>query len=181
MEKLKDFIHDTTDILLALVIVVVMSGVVVLNLGDWFNIGVSASPAENSPIVANDPISKTNNDDVIDIIDEDSDMDEEAIDEDSQESQQQQQEEQEEQQPQDQPSTPPVIVVEIKSITIPEGSFGANIARILHDNGLIDSTADFIKTAEDLNLASRLNSGTFNIPTDASLEDMVRIIARVQR
>ena len=67
---------------------------------------------------------------------------------------------------------------EIKTITIPNGTPGSGVATILRENELIDNTRDFIKTAEDLNLANKLKSGSFDISSDATIEDMVRIIAR---
>ncbi|KAB3525447.1 MltG/YceG/YrrL family protein [Alkaliphilus serpentinus] len=179
MEKLRDWLHDTTDILLALIIVVVMSGVVFLNLGDWFEVGPTVTAAEYPQTVTTNPNDDASNPeedpiigDAVEIVEEtpeaEGETDEEAADANQPEEEQQQEE-----------STPPVTVVEVKRITIPDGTFGAGIANILKENGLIENPTEFVRTAENMNLATRLNSGTFDIPTDSSLEEIVRIIARV--
>lgn len=77
--------------------------------------------------------------------------------------------------PQGTPSTS--VIVEIKRIVIPNGTPGVGIAKILQEKGLINSTGDFVRVAEELKLAVKLKSGTFEIPTNSSIEDMVRIIA----
>jgi len=42
---------------------------------------------------------------------------------------------------------------------------------------LVDDENNFVQAAESLNLSGRLKSGSFEIPVDATAEDMVKIIA----
>lgn len=178
MEKLKDILHDTTDILLALVIVVAMFAVVSLYLGDWFNFDKNVVMADTPP-----PIVEEN-----EVPNEVAESDEAATDSEAPLDNQPNDNEEATEKPSDEPvsptpnvtppSTSPVTVVEIKRITIPDGTPGVGVARILYDNGLIENTADFIRSAEDLNLSLKLKSGTFEIPTNATIEAMVKIIAK---
>lgn len=68
-------------------------------------------------------------------------------------------------------------VGETKKIVVPSGTFCTGIAKILKDNKLIEDENNFIQAAENLKLSGRLKSGSFEIPIDATAEDMVKIIA----
>ncbi|MCC5910221.1 MAG: hypothetical protein JJT76_07285 [Clostridiaceae bacterium] len=165
MEKLKDILHDFSDVIFAFVIIIAMFTVITFNLGDWF---------DNNSVVAVDTasIEETNiPEELTSIVEETEVQDEE--------------EEKEEDIAEivEEPEIQETEVVEITivdsiEITIPNGTPGVGIAKILLDNQLIESTRDFVETAEELNLALKLKSGTFDIPTNATLEDIVRIIAR---
>ncbi|MCT4607437.1 MAG: endolytic transglycosylase MltG [Marinisporobacter sp.] len=75
-------------------------------------------------------------------------------------------------QPEPQPAPQPTIM----KVTIPSGSPGINIAKILKNEGLIEDTSIFIKRVEELKLASKLKSGTFHIQTGSSLDDIIYTI-----
>ncbi|KAB3534850.1 endolytic transglycosylase MltG [Alkaliphilus pronyensis] len=175
MEKLKDLIHDFTDILLALVIVAVMIAVVTYNLGDWFEFDKDVNAAQipdaieadtpNNPVVIADDSEEASQENHEEDMEENTD---EVVDE----------ENTEEEIVEDEASSP-ITVVEVKEIVIPNGTPGVGVAKILQENGLIENTSDFIKAAEELQLDIKLKSGTFFIPTSASIEDMVKTIAKV--
>lgn len=167
MDRLRDFLHDNTDIFVALLIAFAMFAVVAVNLGNWFKI--------DSGVVAADSYEDK----------AEAELKEEAEDEPQKPSTEEEVKEPtdnkevvEAPKPQAPPVTPPAaVIVEIKSIVIPNGTPGIGIARILQEKGLISSTSDFTKAAADLKLEGKLRSGTFQIPTDASVEDMVKIIS----
>ncbi len=169
MEKLKDLLHDFTDILLAIVIAFAMFAVVSLYLGDWFQ-------TDKNIVVANEQTP----DDTVPVTPEVEDSEEEAPEDNT--SQEEEEAPSDTEAPEDEgneeEAAPPVTVVEVKTITIPNGTPGVGIATILLENGLIENTADFINTAENLSLSLKLKSGTFEIPTDATIEEMVKIIAK---
>ncbi|MDR5659007.1 hypothetical protein RH915_05855 [Serpentinicella sp. ANB-PHB4] len=71
--------------------------------------------------------------------------------------------------------------VENITITIPPGTHGLGIARILRDHNLITDVNEFLTTAEDLNLSTQLQSGSFTVSTDSTTEDLVKIISRQMR
>lgn len=63
-------------------------------------------------------------------------------------------------------------------VVIPDGSPSTSIGDILTNNGLISSSSDFVKRAEELGLDRRLQSGSFDIPKNASLDDIIKIVAK---
>ncbi|AKL94440.1 hypothetical protein CACET_c09330 [Clostridium aceticum] len=156
MEKIKDLLHDFSDVFIAVVIASLMVGVVVFNLGDWFDSNSTAIAIDSSPEILQE--------EKLEISQEIEEEAEEEFEENSAE------------------STEPVepvepAVVEDKVFTIPSGTPASGIATILLDNGVIESSNDFIKTAEELDLLLKLKSGTFTIPNNSELKDIVRIIA----
>lgn len=65
----------------------------------------------------------------------------------------------------------------IANIIIPEGSYPSQIGEILLNNNLIESTEEFLTRCVELNLDTRLQSGTFDIEVGTSLDDVIKIIA----
>lgn len=185
MEKLKDFFHDFSDIFLALIISSIMLTVLSLNLGTWFtNSSNTVSANEQNIIESNDKIDnnleigfKDEEDDDIENTQneniEEQNTENESIDEEDTANKINSDDENKAEINNDISINP-----KIKIISIPDGTSGSGIARILRDNGLIDSTRDFIEMAENLNLTNKLKSGSFSISTDTSLEDIVKIITK---
>lgn len=165
MEKIKDILHDFNDVFIALIIGVLMFGVVAWNLGDWFDKDNIASAIDTVPSVG-DSDTDRKPEEAIDEVQEEEIVESEASDEKPEKTP-------------EEPATEPiqVVVVDNKEITIPSGTPGSGIARILLENGLIDNSQEFIQVVEGLNLASKLKSGTFQIPGTATLEDIAKIIA----
>ncbi len=200
MEKLKDILHDFTDVILAIGIAILMFAVVVMNLGDWFNFNTialadSSLPAVEEPIeevieelVEEELTEEVNEEVIVEEATEEETTEEKVVEETNNENNKPKVEEgtnkpvknnETDNTPKENNnSTEVVSVVEVKKITIPNGSPGSRIAKILKENGLINDTADFIKTAEDLKLLLKLKPGTFNIPANATVEEIIRIIAR---
>ncbi len=67
----------------------------------------------------------------------------------------------------------------IATIVIPQGSFPSQIGQILLDNNLIESNDEFLTRCVELNLDTRLQSGTFDIEVGTPLDDIIKIIAKV--
>ena len=65
----------------------------------------------------------------------------------------------------------------IASITIPQGSYPSKIGEILLNNNLIESKEEFLTRCVELNLDTRLQSGTFDIELGTPLDDVIKIIA----
>ncbi len=64
----------------------------------------------------------------------------------------------------------------IVKITIPPGSLPSKIGSILESNGLVSKT-EFVQKAQELKLDTKLKSGSFEIKTGSSAEDIVKLIA----
>ncbi|ABW19549.1 MltG/YceG/YrrL family protein [Alkaliphilus oremlandii] len=174
MERLKDFFHDYSDMFLALFVAGIMFFAISWNLGSWFDNSSNTALANNTPVIEQEKPEKdsTVTDDPQGSEEENSSNenkeDENAIDSENTENAPKENTVAEEK---------PPVVAEVKTITVPNGTPGTGVANILKENGLIQNTNDFIQAAERLNLAVRLKSGTFEISTDATVEDMVKIIA----
>ncbi len=67
----------------------------------------------------------------------------------------------------------------IAVIVIPQGSYPSQIGEILLNNDLIKSKEEFLTRCVELNLDTRLQSGTFDIEVGTPLDDVIRIIANV--
>lgn len=66
----------------------------------------------------------------------------------------------------------PILVV------IPSGSTSTKIGDILLSHGLVASSNEFVAKAVEMNLDRKLQSGNFQIASNSSLEDIVKIIAK---
>lgn len=66
----------------------------------------------------------------------------------------------------------------IATISIPQGSFPSQIGEILLNNNLIESKDEFLTRCVELNLDTRLQSGTFDIEVGTPLDDVIKIIAK---
>ncbi|QEK11775.1 endolytic transglycosylase MltG [Crassaminicella thermophila] len=168
-EKMKDALYEISDILLAFVIILTMSTIITWKVTDSLayskeNIAkVNVNSDSNEIKVVEEP--------TLPIIEEEadsSDSDEEVIskEEDIPSTSV------DDKVPAD-PSPQPTIV----HIQIPSGTPGIGIAKILKDKGLIENTTKFISRVEELKIASKLKSGTFDIKTNTSLDDIIYIIA----
>lgn len=67
----------------------------------------------------------------------------------------------------------------IARVDIPPGSFPSQIGQILLNNNLIESNDEFLTRCVELNLDTKLQSGTFEIEVGTGLDDIIKIIAKV--
>ncbi|MEN1759795.1 hypothetical protein [Anoxynatronum sibiricum] len=182
MDRLKDFLHDYSDVFLATLIIIAMVSVVYVNLNTIFddNPVVMAQPAPGGstadagtgsdlPLIVELPSGELEDNELPpEEMRHEDDASEEGADATPAD---------------DAPSTPspmpsaPPAPGETVEITIPNGTPGIGIAQILVDHQLLPDTTSFVRAAETLELSLKLKSGTFQIPAGSSPEEMVRIIA----
>ncbi|HKL10822.1 MAG TPA: hypothetical protein VJ990_05230 [Clostridia bacterium] len=157
MEKLKDFLYDISDILLALFIIAIMATVISWKFAGSFEVSanipanhenlssfqqIETEPEQTEPIVNENPSEEPEPEPEIE--------------------------------PETEPETEkPVVYTTVK---IPSGSTGVRIAGILKDSGIIDSTTDFINRTEARGLSSKLQSGSFKIGSDMDLDEIINIL-----
>lgn len=178
LEKLKDFFYDCSDTLLSIFIVLIMALVITWKLSGAMSIPIFAN--------ANDPSEK--------IIAENPQDSEISISDNNQgegdngetntnTSQEDSNQETSTSTPADSNTEVEVVHVESKDIKIeiPKGTYGAGIAKILKENGLIENTSDFISRVEELKLAPKLRYGTFTIKSNSSVDDIIYIITGTSR
>lgn len=65
----------------------------------------------------------------------------------------------------------------IVTVEIPKGSFPNVIAEILLNDNLIEDESEFLNRSVELGLDTKLQSGTYEIETGTSLDDIIKIIA----
>ena len=198
MEKIKDFFHDFSDVFFAIIIASIMFAVLTINLGGWFNVPIHTVLADRSADISeeqNDEITDNQSNNNTDLEDDrsnknmdsedvrpdnsiglESDKSEEKDDTSKAETKIQQDDNVKNSDTEEDAQTNKTIK-ETKKIIIPSGTYGTGIAKILQENELIDDINDFVRTAENLNLSRRLRSGSFEIPIDTTVENMVKIIA----
>jgi hypothetical protein len=76
------------------------------------------------------------------------------------------------------PSLPAETEAYLVRITIPSGSAASDIAEILLNKNLIDSSSDFISRSIALGLDTKLKSGDFEIESDTPLDEIIKIISK---
>jgi len=82
-----------------------------------------------------------------------------------------------------QPATPPAGSVspgQAVSIDIPSGATGFAIGKILKDKGLISDINAFTARVQEMNLAPKLRSGTFQLKSGVPLDDLIKTLANVK-
>ncbi|MDO4719338.1 MAG: hypothetical protein Q4A78_01630 [Peptostreptococcaceae bacterium] len=173
MEKLKDFIYAISDILFGIFVLAVVVFIFLHQLQHFFSpemiTGGSMSPPVSSveskdripaeqtktpPAAGKDPSSET-----------------EALSPRVQEGVQT--EPQPKTMPRDETSS-----AEMTEILIPAGSTSDSIAAILHENQLISSESQFVTTLMARGLDTKLKAGTFSIPKDAGLDEIIAILTK---
>lgn len=169
MKKLKDLIYDYNDIFVALLIIAV-AGAIIL----WRVTNIMAYP----DYLAGKEQTQTGDVDFSDVDLTPTNVDEFNENPEDITTQTPDEGESGEQTPAEQP-TPGgdgVTQSEIK-ISIPTGSSGTGIAKILLEAGAISSTSDFIDKVNEMDAAGELRAGDFTIPAGSSLEDIINLIA----
>lgn len=178
IEWIKDILYDSIDYIIMIAII----GAVALIIG-WRLDLLFAKEAANVPVnedlVAENPKddnrdnidnsnsdSEDNDNDIIDIPDLDDNIDESSnensqITDDNDDNI-------------DDNSTGVITV----KVVIPPGSLPSKIASILEEHNLISSRAEFIQKTQELKLDTKLKSGTFEIKSNSSLEEIIRAIAK---
>lgn len=191
MDRIKDFLHDFSDIFFAALIAGIMFTVLAVNLGSWFNKPINRELEGNYVSIADNEnnIGTGGQDEAGENPEETGHQVDETTNRDGDQDLEGQEDKEEnrtppapdtgqaeDQEPASREQTA-TTAGETKKILVPSGTFSTGIAKILKENGLIEDTRDFDRTAENLNLANRLKAGSFDIPTDASIEEIVKIIA----
>ncbi len=164
-EKLKDYLYDSIDYLIIIVIIIGVVSVIgwrldVLFAKDTLDLPTPPVIVDERDIDQDDDLHR--DEDITDVAtdltgdDEDPAGDPDMMDmPDS-----------------DNPENPTTVTV-----SIPDGTLPSGIGTILENNGLVTSKNDFVIQAQNMALDRRLRSGTFSIPNNATLEEVIRIIA----
>ncbi len=166
MNKLRDFIYNVSDVVLALVIITLIAGII-----SWKIKAISDYPEYAASLPSNSeetPGTETPDTETPDIEPPDTETpDTETPDTET---------------PENEPDTPdpdtsnPPAPPQMVTVRIPDGSIGSSIAKILLENNLIQSSSEFLNRATERKLDSKLRSGTFKIPSNATLDEVINIL-----
>lgn len=63
------------------------------------------------------------------------------------------------------------------SVVVPKGSTGSKIGEILADAGIVESKAVFVDKLKEMKYETKLKQGTYDIPKDATLEQIIQILS----
>ncbi|MBQ4522707.1 MAG: hypothetical protein IJA10_07125 [Lachnospiraceae bacterium] len=74
-----------------------------------------------------------------------------------------------------------VVVQETVTIDITKGMTSEDVANMLYDLGIIDDVIKFSYYLHNNGYSLRVNVGTFEIPSDASYEEIARIITKSKK
>lgn len=168
MEKIKDLLYDLSDVFLSIIIIVLIFGVVSWKVSDVMKVpGVSVAQSENTYVSVTDETAKDNKIEVITLEPSDDNTSTEdvaidtstAVDTSTTTS--------------DAKPVPTKKTFTI-NIEIPSGTTGFGISKILKSNGLITDTNEFLQLATKLELVNKMRSGTYELSSDMSMEQMIR-------
>ncbi len=199
MNRIKDFIYDKNDLLVALMIVALATFIIVLRVDVIMAYPSSSGTVTDSSNTENKPplseeISmggshSDGNDDETDgnqegnetegeLIGEENSPEKESPGQDDAEQAGQNHEENDQPKPELPKPENPAEGEGLVSIYIKSGSTGSDIAKLLINAGLIKSREEFYDAVRAAGADTRLQAGNFKIPANASPEEIVKIITR---
>lgn len=155
IEKLKDILYNGMDYIIMIGIVAGIALIINWRIGGLFDITsvedvYGETPEESTEIVENDKNGSVKEEDT-----EENSIENENESETSNEKER-----------------------EIVNIEIPTGSLPGDIANILVSNGLVESKEEFLDNVIGTKYETKLRAGEFEIPSDASIEEILDIITR---
>jgi len=183
LEKVKDFFYDISDVILSILIIAIMFYTISWKLSDTMSYTPTISlpflsseePTTEEPIVTDDSTHVAITDDAAAVIGSDTGDAGEIID--------MTPEEPIETPEAVEPTTPEaakpegeninVITVQEVSFIVPSGMLASKIIQKLEDEGLIDDRSAFTRRLSERKLDSKLRSGTFQLSTDMTYDQII--------
>ncbi len=178
-EKIKDFFYNINDLIVAVLIIALASYVITWKIGDILSYpdqvvaqGAIIPPhaSEYEDDLTEPDFENSQDNDLPDEVETPPLQQEpdETIDETPSSSA----EEDEEDDIDDTPTQP----INKITIDIPSGTSGVSIAKMIQEKGLISSTSEFLNRLEERKLDVKLRAGKFNIPENASIDEIINIL-----
>jgi hypothetical protein len=152
MEKLKDYLYDISDLLLALGLILIIVFTLSYKITDAFTIKLFASEQKPTEFIdkITDSSLQTNVQTPVEV-----EPTTPVIEE---------------------PKEEVIVSGTPIKFSISSGSSGYSIAKTLQEKNLINDINEFLKRVEELKLGSKLRSGEFTINSGTSLDDVIYII-----
>lgn len=147
MEKLKDFIYESSDLFFGLIIVILIFWITGSHLYGWFQKDSSVYKDFKSPVVDSMQKSEDANQKV-------------------------------EQEEKENPSKKKKDHSQGFSIEVESAATAGEVADLLLDENVISSKKDFIVKLREMGKETRLKAGSFKIPPNSNLEDVINILTK---
>ncbi len=177
IDKIKDFVYDSLDYIIILVVVLVVGGIIGWRLDILFAFSMDKTPISNQDSV-NPEIN------ISETIDTETSTEKGSSSENQEINQSSDNNDLTEESKNNDSSIVNVSDVDIENqkiiISIPSGSLGPKIADILMENGLVNNKNEFLNKAHELKLDTKLRSGKFEIEENSSLETIIKILCGIK-
>ena len=175
MEKIKDIVYQISDILFGLVVLLAVLLIFTFQLYGWFNIDMPQSIARFIPQKVSLNTYAEAEPAAVKPVDSPKKTDTSLSDENEQK-------ENMTSAPLEEPSPTQADAVEkpapseLRNIVIASGSTSNSIGNALYENNIIKSVEEFTNRLTELKLETKIKAGTFRIPQNAPLDDVIKII-----
>ena len=153
LDKLKDMLYVFVDYFFMIVVVLAVTGVIAWRLDILFNKNYADVEEKDTEIVQNIDENKENDNNV--------DVDENKDNINNNETNKEKED-----------------PVEIIHVEIPSGAVSTTIGNILAEKGLVPDSKSFVDKATELGKETKLKSGSFDIPSNLSIEGVIEIITK---
>lgn len=155
-EKLKDILYDGTDYIIMIITIVIVVVIINWRVGGLFKRTKLQEPSQKpGPSIGMEDNSYEDN-----FTNGDEDGQDEGANEDNNEADEIEGD------------------ARILTVNIPAGSLPGQIGDILAGQGLVESKEEFVNKTVEMAMDTRLKSGTFEIPSNSSLEEIINIISK---
>lgn len=150
-EKLKDILYDSTDYIIMIITILIVVVIINWRVGGLFKRSKLQEPSQK-PGQTIGTEDNSYEDDFTNGTEDGEDDDEE--------------------------SSEPEEDASILTVNIPSGSLPGEIGDILASQGLVESKEEFVNKTVEMSMDTKLKSGTFEIPSNSSLEEIINIISK---
>ncbi len=183
MDKIKDFLYEISDLIFGAIVLLAVVVISISQLNGWFNVSVPKNiekilPVSNSNELNSDTSnisqaeastgdtgSSSDNENSTGEDDKNLNIDtqnsDNANDTTGQNDNQSEQNE-----------------IVFRNISIASGSTSGKVADALYENNIISSREEFRLKLAQLNAETKIKAGTFRIPSDASIDEVIEIITK---
>lgn len=175
-EKVKDVLYNSMDYIAMIVIVVAIAVIIGWRLDLLFADNHLDASNEQNIAEENNQVEDSSSKKEKDKPQEDENQDKDDKKDKSQDKSNDDNEEQDQDNAKDKDTDTDSLTKDM-AIDIPDGSFPPQIGSILETEGIINDSEEFVSKAEDLQLETKLRSGSFEFPKGSTLNDIIKIIA----
>ena len=182
MDKLKDFIYEISDLIFGGAVLLIIILISTYQLHGWFNISLPENIEKIIPISTGNDLNSTETNTEIaqnNSSSEDTNKVPEASNDATNENEAPKEDNTNNTSSDTQTENKSAQAeVTIRNISIAPGSSSDKVANALYENNIISSKENFISRLIELNAETKIKAGTFRIPSNASLDEVIKIVTQ---